>query len=319
MKMQFASSTKDLSGSVWVELSPNESTLLEITAPGTTTFNQVLVYPYSPVQGTLDSQSIPSSLAISFKLSNMYEGRSGIDSQLSVTNGSIGSFRFPFRNTVDGEGTFIFLHSVPWAPIGGVTIEGFDGDGKSVFRQTHQPILGKTKTLYVPDLVSSKGTTFGTVVVSGVPAFTGVSALARSSYGIVSVLPPLPESTKPAAPEPPANDTCLQWIGTDSELFGYSNVPPGYVYLGTMSRDPSHINSLSNPQGPYGTASGVTIFNRLGSYGSSLSSWSPWDAAASVPPWISIKGVVRGYLSRNPAKTPRLDPDEMLKCIGRSR
>ena len=91
-------------------------------------------------------------------------------------------------------------------------------------------------------------------------------------------------------------------------------------FLGIITRNPYSSNSIANKYGTYGSRfSGNSIFNTFGQYGSTFSSLSPWNPAGSQPPMIVINNQAVAYLSKNPARSPRVDLDTVTMCIGRAQ
>lgn len=58
-------------------------------------------------------------------------------------------------------------------------------------------------------------------------------------------------------------------------------------YLGCLTCDERDVNSIANPNGPYGhDQSELSIWNPQGPYGSPASEYSPWNRSGSSPPRI---------------------------------
>ncbi|HIK50020.1 MAG TPA: hypothetical protein IGS17_03705 [Oscillatoriales cyanobacterium M59_W2019_021] len=72
-------------------------------------------------------------------------------------------------------------------------------------------------------------------------------------------------------------------------------------YLGLLSRDRQHQDSICNPYGDHGGEyNSNSIRNKLGSYGSDYGSNSPYNRYASSPPLIVYNSQPIAVVSRNP-------------------
>jgi hypothetical protein len=86
--------------------------------------------------------------------------------------------------------------------------------------------------------------------------------------------------------------------------------------LGTISRNPFDIESISNQYGVYGSRySAVSIFNPYGPYGGEYSSMSPFNQYTTTPPRIIKGGKVLASLTVNKYVTPRVDPQDLLRWL----
>jgi hypothetical protein len=106
--------------------------------------------------------------------------------------------------------------------------------------------------------------------------------------------------------------------GLDGEADLVGGVFP--VVLGRVSSDCSDTDSIVCPDGPYGSAdSEKSLSNPDGPYGSADSDVSAYDVGAQHPPRIirCERGICRTvwYVTRNPAISPRLDPEMLLSVL----
>lgn len=99
----------------------------------------------------------------------------------------------------------------------------------------------------------------------------------------------------------------------------YSTGESRREFLGTISTSSSSTSITSQYSSYSSSYYTYSIFNRTGRYGSSVSDFSPWNPTAANPPAVLQRGVQLGFLTYNTAKTPRIDPDMMLRCINRTR
>ena len=113
------------------------------------------------------------------------------------------------------------------------------------------------------------------------------------------------------------------------ESYGAFLASPNDQFLGYISRDPYHRDSLANDSifsGTYGSSwSSDSIFNSWGKYGSSTSKYSPFNAYASYPPEVVVQDkhgvlIVVAYLTVNPFyrgeyDVPNVDPDQLVRWL----
>lgn len=96
-------------------------------------------------------------------------------------------------------------------------------------------------------------------------------------------------------------------------LKGAEIVASDGTFLGQISKNRFHPNSIANPYGQFGSRyNSNSIFNRYGNYGSKYSQTSPFNRYAQAPPKITRAGKTIGYLTRNPHWKPQVDPGELL-------
>lgn len=89
-------------------------------------------------------------------------------------------------------------------------------------------------------------------------------------------------------------------------------------FLGTISSNRFDLDSIANPFGTYGnTFSNLSIWNEFGTYGNTFSTMSPFNAFTTTPPVIVENGVVVAYLTNNTFLSPRVDPDDLARAVGR--
>ncbi len=87
--------------------------------------------------------------------------------------------------------------------------------------------------------------------------------------------------------------------------------------LGTITRNTIDSKSMTNPTGRYGSKiSGTSIFNQVGRYGSYFSPQSAFNVIASKPPKVFHGEEFVGYLTINPRKAPRIDPQQLFGSRG---
>ena len=139
-------------------------------------------------------------------------------------------------------------------------------------------------------------------------AFTSFHALS---------LPRTASQATPPATIPPAlpgsSSSCNALIGL--HIFAQNG-----TYLGKVSTDKYASDSIANTYGTYGsTYSSSSIFNKYGQYGSDYSSLSPFNAYASQPPYLVSGSSAVAYLTIGTTKTPRIDTNVVLQCVGRTR
>lgn len=115
------------------------------------------------------------------------------------------------------------------------------------------------------------------------------------------------------APNPPPSDPMpvqpgmytIENIDGKASLFGQDG-----QYLGLISTDQSHPDSVCNPNGIHGSIySPVSVRNRTGSYGSDYHWYSPYNPTTLNPPVIVIDWLGIGLLTKNVALPGALDPD----------
>ena len=89
-----------------------------------------------------------------------------------------------------------------------------------------------------------------------------------------------------------------------SQLNGCKLIAADGQYLGVLTTNTLSTDSIFNTIGTYGsTISSTSIFNTISQYGSSISSMSAFNSIASDPPKIvNDAGNVLGYLTTNSIK-----------------
>ena len=90
-------------------------------------------------------------------------------------------------------------------------------------------------------------------------------------------------------------------------------------FLGKITSNRFDSDSIGNQYGSYGSKySSTSIFNPYGQYGSQFSSESAFNPSASNPPVLYINNRGVAYLTVNQALSPRIVPQQIYPCIGRT-
>ncbi len=97
-------------------------------------------------------------------------------------------------------------------------------------------------------------------------------------------------------------DGCAIIVGQDPER----------TYLGKISSNRYDSDSIINEYGRGSKFRSDSIMNEFGQFGSRFSSYSPFNPYASDPPKVFIGNQFVGYLTKNTAKYPRIDPDALI-------
>ncbi len=87
---------------------------------------------------------------------------------------------------------------------------------------------------------------------------------------------------------------------------------PERTYLGKISSNRFDTDSIINEFGRGSKYRSDSILNDFGQFGSRFSSYSPFNPYASDPPKVFIGTQFVGYLTKNIAKYPRIDPDALI-------
>jgi hypothetical protein len=97
-------------------------------------------------------------------------------------------------------------------------------------------------------------------------------------------------------------------------LYGGAN---NSVYLGCLTCNQFHAESVCNSFGTYGSAfSNSSIWNQFGTYGSSFQSYSPWNSFSSSGPLIvGSNGLNYGYFTTNAFKANRTTIQSFLNVL----
>lgn len=97
-------------------------------------------------------------------------------------------------------------------------------------------------------------------------------------------------------------------------LFGGVN---NSVYLGCLTCNQFHAESVCNSFGTYGSSfSATSIWNSFGSYGSSFQTYSPWNSFSSYGPLIvGSNGLYYGYFTTNAFKANRTTIQAFLNIL----
>jgi hypothetical protein len=103
----------------------------------------------------------------------------------------------------------------------------------------------------------------------------------------------------------------------------------GYVYLGLISSNKSHPDSICNPSGDYGSPSSpLSVRNDSGQYGRPRggsifepffnSDYSAYNAEATRPPRVILDGTFVGWLTPNVEafEANVIDPDALFASLG---
>jgi hypothetical protein len=85
------------------------------------------------------------------------------------------------------------------------------------------------------------------------------------------------------------------------------------TFLGKLNPNPYDNETIFNQYGPYGSRYSQTcIFNPYSPYGGQYSNLSPFNQYANDPPKVFLRGEFHAFLTVNPYKTPRMDPNSIL-------
>jgi hypothetical protein len=85
-------------------------------------------------------------------------------------------------------------------------------------------------------------------------------------------------------------------------------------YLGRLTNrfdDESILSTFGDHGSRFGSAS---MYNQVSSYGNLASSLSAYNTVASTPPKLNVAGQFAAYVTKNTAKSPRVDPDTLRSC-----
>jgi hypothetical protein len=86
------------------------------------------------------------------------------------------------------------------------------------------------------------------------------------------------------------------------------------TFLGKLNPNPYDSESIFNRYGPYGNQySHTCIFNTYSQYGGQFSNMSPFNQYAANPPQLFLTGKFYAFLTVNPYKSPRIDPNTILE------
>lgn len=81
-------------------------------------------------------------------------------------------------------------------------------------------------------------------------------------------------------------------------------------YLGKITPNHYHINSILNKYGPYGSKYSTTsIFNQYSNYGSIYGNYSLNNQYSTLPPKLMVNGRFKIYVSKNEFVSPRISPE----------
>lgn len=107
-------------------------------------------------------------------------------------------------------------------------------------------------------------------------------------------------------------------VESETELT-FGDIEGGYLmagstYLGLISTNKYDGKSIANSYGDHGSQyADKSIFNKFSEYGSQVGNNSPYNRLADDPPKVYDKnGTFKAFLSVNPLKSPRLNPDLLL-------
>lgn len=88
------------------------------------------------------------------------------------------------------------------------------------------------------------------------------------------------------------------------------------VYLGKLTTDETHVDSVFNEYGDYGSPySQTSIWNEYGPYGNDYSDKSAFNDYANNPPEMYYKGDFVGYVTTNSAKPYSLHPLDLYSFL----
>jgi curved DNA-binding protein CbpA len=120
-----------------------------------------------------------------------------------------------------------------------------------------------------------------------------------------------PRKTAARAERPAANASPLL-----QSLEGATLRAEDGTYLGLITADRSHPESIANAGGAHGSEeSDASIRNPFGKYGSPYGAASPFNRYSRRPPVVERNGRVLGYLTTNPFKQPSFDPHDLLAAL----
>lgn len=89
-------------------------------------------------------------------------------------------------------------------------------------------------------------------------------------------------------------------------------------FLGVINDHEHDAASIANPLGDHGNdASETCIWNPVSEYGSDFGEISAYSQDASEPPIVVEDGAFFAFLTTNPDLSPRLDPDDVARDVGR--
>ncbi len=133
----------------------------------------------------------------------------------------------------------------------------------------------------------------------------------------ITVTPQLAQSTNGN------NDSDIIFSDDFYQPLGCRIIAPDGVYLGLVSADTVHPESIINAWGQYGfEKSSSSIFNPTIPYGGASGVFSPFNDISPSPPSLFKDGKFVNYLSTNDNYRPRTPPDkliEFLKKLSRSK
>jgi hypothetical protein len=124
------------------------------------------------------------------------------------------------------------------------------------------------------------------------------------------ILPQSPATVAPQTTTPKARDLV-------SLLEGCVIIADDGQFLGVISKNEFSAESIINQFGKYGSEFSTTsIFNEFAKYGGEISRLSPYSEITSSPPRIfTPRGTLIGYLTKNPIKTPNIDPHFLIALL----
>ncbi len=93
---------------------------------------------------------------------------------------------------------------------------------------------------------------------------------------------------------------------------------PERTYLGKISSNRYDPDSIINEYGRGSKFRQDSIMNEHGKFGGTYSQYSPFNPYALNPPKVFVGSRFVGYLTKNTAKHPRIDPDALIGYL-RSR
>ncbi|QLE46677.1 hypothetical protein FD723_41560 (plasmid) [Nostoc sp. C052] len=109
---------------------------------------------------------------------------------------------------------------------------------------------------------------------------------------------------------------CLATLLPTSAFAATIVVASDGTFLGVVDSNAYNSNSICNEYGQYGSAYGIGIFNKYGTYGGESSQIGAYSENAQKPPILIKDGQPIALITKNPNFKNRLDPDflQQMAC-----
>lgn len=246
-----------------------------------------------------------------------------LDAQAIVNLASSAETRFsmPFNNRGPLRTGIIVLHpDSADAPPATVTFVARDEDAAELVRQTVTIAPLRQRFLSLSDVFPATAGKAGTLEVSSVSRRFSAIGLRISPNGFVTFYNVLSLDSVPDAPQRPSTPPAtLPGISPACDaLEGALVFADDGQFVGKITSNKFAPDSLGNEFGRYGTDYSTTsIFNPFGRYGGDYSSASATNPTAPRPPVIFSGGNPVAFLTANSGKTPWVDINAVLSCVGR--